>query len=74
MTRAIRLIPKECDYDYVAGKFYVAKQDFKKAHTTWPGHLQILDKHGSVNRGELLTGNLQEPGNFLPCAIIRTGT
>lgn len=57
--KAVRHIPKECDYDYVAGRFYVVKQDFKKGAYHLERALEILDKHGSVNKGELLTGNLQ---------------
>lgn len=71
--KAIRLIPKESDYDYVAGKFYVAKQDFKKGAYHLARALQILDKHGSVNRGELLTGNLQGTWELLAMCHYQNG-
>ena len=71
--KAIRLIPKECDYDYVAGKFYVAKQDFKKGAYHLARALQILEKHGSINRGELLTGNLQGTWELLAMCHYQNG-
>ena len=71
--KAVQLIPKECDYDYVAGKFYVAKQDFKKGAYHLARALQILDEHGSVNRGELLTGNLQGTWELLAMCHYQNG-
>lgn len=71
--KAVRLIPKESDYDYVAGKFYVAKQDFKKGAYYLERSLQILEKHGSVNRGELLTGSLQGAWELLAMCHYQNG-
>ncbi|MCD7992603.1 MAG: hypothetical protein LUK37_12860, partial [Clostridia bacterium] len=72
--KAIRLIPKECDYDYIAGKFYVAKQDFKKGAYHLARALQILEKHGSINRGggKFAPATARGHGNFLPGAIYST--
>ncbi len=71
--KAVRLIPRESDYDYVAGKFYVAKQDFKKGAYHLERALQILEEHGSVNKGELLTGNLQGTWELLAMCHCQNG-
>ena len=51
----------------------MAKQDFKKGAYHLARALQILDKHGSVNRGELLTGNLQGTWELLAMCHYQNG-
>lgn len=71
--KAVRLMPKESDYDYIAGKFYTEKQDFKKGAYHLERALQILEEHGSVNRGELLTGFLQGAWELLAMCHYQNG-
>lgn len=71
--KAVRLMPKESDYDYIAGKFYTEKQDFKKGAHHLARALQILEEHGSVNRGELLTGFLQGAWELLAMCHYQNG-
>lgn len=71
--KAVHLMPKESDYDYIAGKFYTEKQDFKKGAYHLERALQILEEHGSVNRGELLTGFLQGAWELLAMCHYQNG-
>lgn len=81
--KAVRLIPKESDFDYIAGEFYKSKKNFKKGALYLERALNKVEKYGRVNGGELVTGRLQgtwellavchyQNGDFEKCTICCT--
>lgn len=71
--KAVRLIPKESDYDYIAGKFYTAKKDFQKAAYYLERAIQNLEKYGQVSGGDLLAGSLRETWELLAVCYYQNG-
>lgn len=71
--RATRLIPKESDFDYIAGKFYTEKKDFRRGVYHLERALNILEQHGNVNRGQLITGNLRGTWELLAMCHYQNG-
>lgn len=72
--KAVCLIPKESDFDYIVGKFYTTRmKDFKKGAYHLERALSILEKHGRINRGELLSGALQGTWELLAMCHYQNG-
>lgn len=71
--KATRLIPKESDFDYIAGKFYTTRKNFVKGAYHLERALDILEKHGRINRGELLSGALQGTWELLAMCHYQNG-
>lgn len=71
--KAVRLIPKESDFDYIAGEFYKSKRDFKKGAFYLERALNKVEKYGRVNGGELVTGRLQGTWELLAACHYQNG-
>lgn len=71
--KAVRLIPKESDYDYIAGEFYTRKTDFQKGAYHLERAIQNLERYGQVNGGDLLAGNLQGTWELLAMCHYQNG-
>lgn len=71
--QAIRFLPKESDFDYIAGRFYTERKDFRKGAYHLGRALEILEEHGCVNRGQLISGQLQGTWELLAMCHYQNG-
>lgn len=71
--KAVRLIPKESDFDYIVGEFYKSKKDFKKGALYLERALDKVEKYGRINGGELITGRLQGTWELLAACHYQNG-
>lgn len=70
---AVRLLPGEADFDYVAGCFFAEKEDAQSAVQYLETALGKLETYGCSNRAFLLAGNLLEAYELLSVCCRETG-
>lgn len=58
--KAVRLLPKEADFDYVIGRYFVGRKAYKEGLLYLGRAFEKLEKYGSYNKAMLLIGNLKE--------------
>lgn len=71
--KAVSLIPRESDFDYIAGKYYVGKKNFAKGAYHLERAVGLLEKYENVNRGALITGSLPGTWELLAACYYQTG-
>ncbi|MCI8584791.1 MAG: glycosyltransferase family 2 protein [Lachnospiraceae bacterium] len=63
--KAVHLLPKEADFDYIMGRFFAAQEQPDQAVWYLEKALRKLDTYGCSNRALLLAGNLQDAYDLL---------
>ena len=71
--KAIQRLPLESDFDYIVGRFYAQKNEFKKAVFHLKRCLSLLETYGNANRGMLVTGELPGTWELLALSCYQTG-
>lgn len=71
--RAVRLLPKEADFDYMMGRYFAAQEQPEPAVLHLEKALQKLDTYGCSNRALLLAGNLQDAYDLLVRCYYQAG-
>ena len=71
--KAVRLVPKESDYDYIAGTYYTTKKNYRKGARYLEQAVGKLEQYGQVNGGDLLSGNLQGAWELLALCHYQNG-
>ena len=47
-SQAVQNWPEEADYDYLMGKYYVSRKDYRSAETHLSRALELLEKYGKA--------------------------
>ena len=71
--KAARLLPEESDFDFIVGRFYAQKSEFKKAAFHLKKSLSLLETHGNANCGMVVTGDLPGAWELLALCCYQTG-
>lgn len=71
--QAVRLLPKEADFDYMMGRYFAAQEQPEPAVLHLEKALQKLDTYGCSNRALLLAGNLQDAYDLLVRCYYQAG-
>lgn len=66
--QAIHAIPKECDFDYIMGRFFLSRQDWESAVFYLERALSILEENGNLYYGAMLVPNLMGAWEYLAIA------
>ncbi|MCI8505831.1 MAG: glycosyltransferase [Lachnospiraceae bacterium] len=70
--QAIHAIPKECDFDYIMGRFFLSRQDWENAVFHLEQALSILEKNGNMYYGAMLVPNLMSTWEYLAIACFNS--
>lgn len=71
--KAVSLLPKEADFDYLVGNYMAACGDYSGGALYLEQALSKLDQYGSYNRAMLVMGHLRETYEMLAFCRLRTG-
>ncbi|MCI8505818.1 MAG: glycosyltransferase [Lachnospiraceae bacterium] len=72
-TEGVRRFPKEADYDYMAGRYYVGEKQFQKAAVHLQRAIGLLDQYGSDRKSTLLASGLLEAWEMLVLCCYENG-
>ena len=71
--KAVKLLPKEADFDYIIGNFIIADQDFGRGMFYLEQALNKLQCYGRNNRSMLTGSHLEEIYEKLAFCCLKTG-
>ncbi|MCI8465845.1 MAG: glycosyltransferase [Lachnospiraceae bacterium] len=71
--QAIQSLPKECDFDYVMGRFFLGEQNWERASYHLERALSLLEENGNLYYGTALVPNLMSTQEYLAIACFNAG-
>ena len=64
-SQAVQNWPEEADYDYLMGKYYVSRKDYRSAEAHLSRALELLEKYGKAAKSAFLSANLMKTYELL---------
>ncbi len=71
--KARELLPKEADFDYLVGSYFMNREEWEKGREHLEQALSILEKNGSTAKSMMLSGQLDRAYEMLALCCFRQG-
>lgn len=71
--QAVGHLPEEADFDYVVGKYYAKKENFRKGEEHLAKGMERLEKYGNTFKAMMLSAHLPETYELLAACCYNNG-
>lgn len=72
-AKAVRLLPREADFDYCMGCYCANRRNYEKGALYFSWAFEKLERYGSYNKAMLLTGNLRGAYEMQALCFLESG-